>query len=52
MEHTMTDHKKPTENTGAQTTVSNPKPAGHVERVDPTTGGSAGDINTNDTAKH
>ena len=40
----MTTHKPPKENTGPKTTVSNPKPAGHAERVDPTTGGSAGDI--------
>lgn len=48
----MTNHKQPTENTGNQTTVHNPKPAGEVEKVNPTTGGSAGTIDTHDTAKN
>ena len=47
----MTDQKKPKENTGTETTVHNPKPAGQVEKVDPTTGGGAGTIDTGDTSK-
>jgi hypothetical protein len=42
----MTD-KKPSTNSGPKTTVSNPKPAGQAERVNPTTGGSAGTIDAN-----
>ena len=34
------------ENTGNQTTTHNPKAPGEVEKVNPTTGGSAGTINT------
>lgn len=47
----MTDHNKPKENTGAETTVHNPKSPGNVEKVDPTTGGSAGTVDTGDVDK-
>ena len=47
----MTEHSKPRVNTGTETTVHNPLPAGQVEKVDPTTGGSAGTIDTGETAK-
>ena len=47
----MTDQHKPKQNAGNETTVHNPKPADQVEKVDPTTGGSAGTIDTGDTSK-
>lgn len=47
----MTNQKQPTENTGTETTVHNPKPAGEVEKVNPTTGGSAGTLDAGETAK-
>ncbi len=47
----MTDSKSPHANTGNETTVHNPKPAGEAERVNPTTGGSSGTIDTNDADK-
>ena len=44
----MTNDHKPagTENTGNHSTVHSPKAPGEVEKVDPTTGGSAGTIQT------
>ena len=34
----MTDTRKPTENTGNESTVHSPKAPGQVEKVNPTTG--------------
>lgn len=47
----MTDSNKPKENTGNERTVSNPKPAGEAERVNPTTGGGAGTIDSTDVKR-
>ncbi len=47
----MTDQNNSRENTGTETTVHNPKPAGQVERVNPNTGGTAGTVDANDTTK-
>jgi hypothetical protein len=47
----MTDSNKPKENTGNATTTHNPNKPGEVDKVNPTTGGSAGKIDTNDTSK-
>ncbi|WP_435018514.1 hypothetical protein TA3x_000488 [Tundrisphaera sp. TA3] len=46
----MTDTNKTKENTGNETQVTNPLPAGQVQRVDGN-GDNAGTIDTNDTTK-
>ena len=42
----MTDHKQPAQNDSNHSTVHSPNKPGQVEKVDPTTGGSAGTIDT------
>lgn len=45
----MTDPKQPHENSGNATTVHNPNAPGRVERTNPSTGGSAGTVDTDKT---